>query len=82
MKAGDTYNNRPGEAYVSRGVDAVLQGGLGYGLAGEFQVQASYSQGLRNLGATYAPGVTSATPPTYRIHEFQQSAAYLFGLKN
>ena len=82
VKAGYTYNNRPGEAYVSRGVDAGLQGGLGYGLAGGFQVQASYSQGLRNLGAAYAPGVTSATPPTYRSHAFQLSAAYLFGLKN
>ena len=82
VEAGDTYNNRPGEAYVSRGVDMGLQGGLGYGLAGGFQVQASYSQGLRNLGAAYAPGLTSASPPTYRSHAFQLSAAYLFGLKN
>ena len=29
VKAGDTFNNRPGEAYVSRGVDAGLQGKLG-----------------------------------------------------
>ena len=82
VQAGDTYNNRPGEAYVSRGVDAGLQGGLGYGFPGGFQVQASYSQGLRNLGAAYAPGLTSQTPPTYRNHAFQLSAAYLFGLKN
>ena len=81
VKAGDTFNNRPGEAYVSRGVDAGLQGKLGYGLAGGFQVQASYSQDLRNLGAAYAPGVTSATPPTYRSNAFQPSTAYLFGLK-
>lgn len=82
VKVGDTYNNRPGEAYVSRGVNAGLQGGLGYGLSIGFQVQASYSQGLRNLGAAYAPGVTSATPPTYRSHAFQLSAVYLFGLEN
>jgi hypothetical protein len=82
VKAGDTYNRRPGEAYVSRGVDAGLQGGLGYGFAGGFQVQASYSLGLRNLGAVYAPGVTSETPPTYRSHAFQLAAAYLFGSKN
>jgi hypothetical protein len=82
VEAGDTYNNRPGEAYVSRGVDAGLQAGLGVGLAGGFQLQASYSQGLRNLGAQYAPGSTTATPPTYRNHAFQLSAAYLFKLKH
>ena len=82
VQAGDTYNNRPGEAYVSRGVDAGLQGGLGYGFAGGFQVQAGYSQGLRNLGAAYAPGLTSRTPPTYRSHALQLAAAYLFGSKH
>jgi hypothetical protein len=82
VEAGDTYNNRRGEAYVSRGQDVGLQGGLGYGFAGGFQVQASYSQGLRNLGAKYAPGVTTEAPPTYRNHAFQLSAAYLFGPKN
>jgi hypothetical protein len=81
VEAGDTYHNRPGEAYVSQGTDAGLQGGLGYGFAGGFQVQAGYSQGLRNLGAAYAPGVTNQAPPTYRNHAFQLSAAYLFGLK-
>ena len=82
VKSGDTYNNRPGEAYVSRGVDAGLQGGLGYGFPGGFQVQASYSQGLRNLGAAYAPGITRQEPPTYRNHAFQFSVAYLFGPKS
>ena len=82
VKAGDTYNNRPGEAYVTQGVDAGVQGGLGYGWAGGFQVQVGYSQGLRNLGAGYVPGVTSQTPPTYRRHAFQFSGAYLFGPKS
>ena len=82
VKSGDTYNNRPGEAYVSRGVDAGLQGGLGYGFPGGFQVQASYSQCLRNLGAAYAPGITRQEPPTYRNHAFQFSVAYLFGPKS
>jgi len=82
VAAGDTYHNRPGEAYVSQGVDAGLQGGLGYGFVGGFQVQASYSQGLRNLGAAYASGLTRAAPPTYRNHAFQLLAAYLFGPQN
>ncbi len=81
VEAGDTYHNNPKEAYVSRGVDAGLQGGLGLGFAGGFQVQASYSQGLRNLGAKYEPGLTTRTPPTYRNHAFQLSAAYLFSPK-
>ena len=82
VEAGDTYHNRPGEAYVSRGLDAGLQGGLVYGFAGGLQVQAGYSQGLRNLGAAYAPGLTSQAPPTYRNHAFQFSVAYLFGFKS
>ncbi|MBF9239778.1 outer membrane beta-barrel protein [Hymenobacter sp. BT683] len=82
VEAGDTYNNRPGEAYVSRGMDVGVQGGLGLGFAGGIQVQASYSQGLRNLGANDKPGLTTRTPPTYRNHAFQLSLAYLFGLKS
>lgn len=82
VEAGDTYHNSLGEAYVSQGVDAGLQGGLGYGFAGGFQVQVGYSQGLRNLGAAYAPGLTTRSPPTYRNHAFQFSAAYLFGFKH
>lgn len=82
VKAGDTYDNRPDGPYISQGLDVGLQGGLGYGFAGGFQVQAGYSQGLRNLGAKYAPGLTSAAPPTYRSHVFQFSVAYLFGPKS
>lgn len=82
VEAGDTYNKRPGEAYVSRGTDAGLQGGLGYGFANGLQLQAGYSQSLRNLGADYAPGVTSQQPPTYRNHAVQFSVAYLFGGAN
>lgn len=82
VEAGDTYNKNSNAPYVSQGLDAGLQGGLGYGFANGLQVQASYSQGLRNLGADYAPGVTSQTPPTYRNHAFQLSVAYLFGLAN
>lgn len=82
VEAGDTYHNRPDEPYVSRGVDVGLQGGLGYSFAGGFQMQASYSHGLRNLGAAYEPGLTSSAPPTYRNYAFQLSAAYLFQLKH
>lgn len=81
VEAGNTYDNHPKGPYVSQGRDAGLQGGLGYGFGG-FQVQAGYSQGLRNLGAKYAPGLTSQTPPTYRSHAFQFSVAYLFGFKS
>ena len=82
VEAGDTYNNRPDAPYVSQGLDAGLQGGLGYGFASGLQVQASYSQGLRNLGAEYGPGLTTQAPPTYRNHAFQLSLAYLFGPKS
>ncbi|WP_171025465.1 porin family protein [Hymenobacter jeollabukensis] len=82
VEAGDTYDNTPDGPYVSKGLDAGLQGGIGYGFAGGFQVQAGYSQGLRDLGAKYAPGVTTRTPPTYRNHAFQFSVAYLFGPKS
>lgn len=82
VEAGDTYDNRPDGPYVSQGLDAGLQGGLGYGFAGGLQVQAGYSQGLRNLGAAYAPGLTSQAPPIYRSHAFQFSVAYLFGPKS
>lgn len=82
VKAGDTYDNSRGGPYVSQGRDAGLQGGLGYGFGGGLQVQAGYSQGLRNLGAKYAPGLTSQAPPTYRSHAFQLTVAYLFGPKS
>jgi hypothetical protein len=82
VEAGDTYNNRPDGPYVSQGRDAGLQAGLGYGFAGGLQVQVGYSQGLRNLGAKYGPGLTSQTPPTYRSQAFQFSVAYLFGAKS
>lgn len=82
VEAGDTYNNRSDAAYVSQGLDAGLQGGLGYGFASGLQVQASYSQSMRNLGANYASGRTNQNPPTYRNHAFQLSLAYLFGPKS
>lgn len=82
VEAGDTYDNRSDGPYISQGLDAGLQAGLGYGFGGGLQVQVGYSQGLRNLGAKYAPGLTSQAPPTYRNHAFQFSAAYLFDLSN
>lgn len=82
VEPGDTYNNRPDDPYVSQGLDTGLQAGLGYGFAGGLQVQVGYSQGLRNLGAKYAPGLTSQAPPTYRNQAFQFSVAYLFGPKS
>lgn len=81
VEAGATYDNRPDGPYVSRGLDAGLQVGLGYGFASGLQVQAGYSQGLRNLGAKYAPGLTSQAPPTYRSHAFQFAAAYFVDFK-
>lgn len=81
VEAGDTYKNGPQDPYVSQGLDVGLQGGLGYGFAGGFQVQVGYSQGLRELGANYEPGRTTSKPPTYRSHAFQFSVAYLFGSK-
>lgn len=82
VEAGDTYDNRPDGPYVSKGLDAGLQGGIGYGFAGGLQVQVGYSHGLRDLGAKYAPGLTTRTPPTYQNHAFQFSVAYLFGPKS
>lgn len=81
VKTGDTCDNRPGGPYISQGMDMGLQGGLSYGFAKGLQVQAGYSQGLCNLGATYAPGLTSQAPPTYRNQGFQVSVTYLLGLK-
>lgn len=82
VEAGDTYTNSPDAPYVSRGVDFGLQGGIGCGFATGLQLQASYSHGLRNLGAAYAPGTRTAKPPTYGNYAFQLAVAYLFSLKN
>lgn len=79
--ASDTYGtDLTNGDYSSRGFDVGLQGGLGYGFDGGFQLQLSYSQGLRDLGAEYGPGNRNReTPPTYSNHAFQLSLAYLFG---
>lgn len=76
VEAGDTYSND--SHYVIRGFDAGLQVGVGYGFEA-LQVQASFSLGLRNIGATYAPNALhDYEAPVIRSRGFQLSAAYLF----
>ncbi|MBF9239501.1 PorT family protein [Hymenobacter sp. BT683] len=85
--ASDSYDNLPDSKYESKGLDVGLQAGVGYGFAGGLQVQVSYSQGLRNLAATYENGQDfSIAPvyqnPSYRNRTLQLSLAYLFGPKS
>jgi hypothetical protein len=80
VEAGDTYVNS--SRYAIRGLDAGLQMGVGYGL-GALQLQASFSLGLRNVGAAYAPNALhDYEAPVIRTRGFQLSAAYLFGPKS
>ncbi|MDO7884243.1 porin family protein [Hymenobacter cheonanensis] len=82
VAAGDTYATSTKDSnYYSRQLDAGLQAGVGYGV-GALQLQATFSLGLRNIGAAYAP--TANNPyeaPVIRNRSFQLSAAYLFGPK-
>ncbi|MGI4823589.1 MAG: porin family protein [Janthinobacterium lividum] len=80
VAAGDTYATGARDSnYYSRRLDAGLQAGIGYGFAA-LQLQATFSLGLRNIGAAYAPTVNNTyEAPVIRNRSFQLSAAYLFG---
>lgn len=76
VKTGDTYANS--NTYYIRQLDAGAQVGVGYGFDA-LQVQASFSLGLRNIGADYAPNAGNPyEAPVIRNRGFQLSAAYLF----
>jgi hypothetical protein len=67
--------------YAQR-VDAGLQAGLGYRLKG-FQLQASYSLGLRSLPVSYEAFNGQVYKPTpYYNRAFQLSLGYLLGAKS
>ncbi len=80
--AGDTYVTSSKDSdYTSKQLDAGLQVGLGYGFEA-LQLQASFSLGLRNIGAAYAPNANNYyQAPVIHNRGFQLSASYLFGLK-
>lgn len=60
VQAGDTYATKRGDdTYYLRRLDAGVQAGVGYGFEA-LQVQASFSLGLRNIGAAYAPNANNA----------------------
>jgi hypothetical protein len=77
---GDTYAlGSQGSDYALRRLDAGLQAGVGYGF-GPLQLQASFSLGLRDVGAAYAPTVNNPyAAPVIKHRSFQLSALYLFG---
>lgn len=80
VEAGDTYTT--GSRYAIRSLDAGLQAGVGYGFEA-LQLQASFSLGLRNIGAAYAPNALhDYEAPVIRTRGFQLSAVYLFSLKS
>jgi hypothetical protein len=80
VEAGDTYVNS--SRYAIRGLDAGLQVGVGYGFEA-LQLQASFSLGLRDIGAAYASNAPhDYEAPVIRTRGFQFSAAYLFGPKS
>jgi hypothetical protein len=83
VKVGDTYASNPRDTnYYMRRLDAGLQAGIGYGFEA-LQVQASFSLGLRNIGATYAPNTgNDYEAPVIKNRGFQLSVAYLFGMKS
>ena len=56
-----------------------MQVGIGYGFDA-LQLQASFSLGLRDIGAAYAPNAGNYyEAPVIKHRGFQLSAAYLFG---
>lgn len=73
--ASDTDNR------YSRRLDTGLQAGLGYRL-GAFQLQASYSLGLRNLATQYRFGAYTYNEAAYRNRAWQVSLSYLVGPKS
>ena len=80
VKPGDTYATSGSDYYLRR-LDAGLQVGVGYGFDA-LQLQASFSLGLRNIGAAYAPTAsTYYEAPVIKNRGFQLSAAYLLGPK-
>ncbi|MBJ6108036.1 PorT family protein [Hymenobacter sp. BT523] len=81
VAGGDYFSGTVGDnTYYCRSFDFGVQGGLGY-RHGPALVQAGYSLGLRDLGATYKFGNGStAAGPAFRNRTFQLSLAYLFAL--
>jgi hypothetical protein len=80
VEAGDTYTT--GSRYAIRSLDAGLQAGVGYGFEA-LQLQASFSLGLRNIGAAYAPTAPhDYEAPVIHNRGFQLSASYLLGPKS
>ncbi|RZK97531.1 MAG: hypothetical protein EOO62_27870 [Hymenobacter sp.] len=82
VRAGDTYATSYRDTnYYLRRLDAGLQAGVGYGVEA-LQLQASFSLGLHNVGAAYAPNASNYyEAPVIRHYGFQVSAAYLFNPK-
>ncbi len=78
VKAGETYTtNRRDTNYYLRRLDAGLQVGVGYGFDA-LQLQASFSLGLRNIGAAYTPDAGNYyEAPVIKNRGFQLAAAYL-----
>lgn len=80
--AGDTYatSNRNSN-YYSRRLDAGLQAGIGYGFQA-LQLQATFSLGLRNIGAAYAANANNYyEAPIIHNRSFQLAVSYLFNPK-
>ena len=76
VKAGDSFmfsSTPPDNSFYSRRLDVGLQAGLGYRHQA-FQLQAIYSLGLRNIGATL-PGFSNS--PIYQNQAFQAALSYL-----
>lgn len=82
VKVGDTYaTSRRDPNYYMHRLDTGLQVGVGYGFEA-LQLQASFSLGLRNIGAAYAPNAGNYyEAPVIKNRGFQLSAAYLLGFK-
>jgi hypothetical protein len=83
VKAGDTYATSYRDSnYYLRQLDAGLQVGVGYGFEA-LQLQASFSLGLRDIGAAYAPKAPhDYEAPVIHTRGFQLAASYLFGPKH
>ena len=83
VKTGDTYATSTKDTnYYFRKLDAGAQLGVGYGFEA-LQLQASFSYGLRDIGAAYAPNAGNPyQAPVIHNYGFQVSASYLFSPKN